>query len=68
LPKDAGVDDDIRLDRADGKESFVARVSEVIPSVSGVLQIRMALFAERVAGEMLADLRSVIERALRGQL
>lgn len=67
LPKDADVDDDIQLERADGKESFVARVSELFPSISGVLQIRIALFAERVAGAMLTELKSVVESALRGQ-
>jgi len=67
LPKDADADDDIQLERADGKESFVARVSEITPSISGVLQLRIAMFAERVAGAMLAELRSTVEKANRGQ-
>jgi hypothetical protein len=67
LPKDADVDDDIQIERADGKETFVARVSEVIPTISGVLQIRITLFAERVAGSMLAELKSNVEKAVRGQ-
>ncbi len=67
LPKDAGIDGDVRLERADGKEIFEARISDIIPSVSGVLQIRVTIFAERVAGEMLAELKSRIENSLRGQ-
>jgi Fic family protein len=67
LPKDAGVEDEIQLERADGKDSFVARVSDVIPGISGMLQIRITLFTERVAGEMLAEFKSKVEKLLRGQ-
>ncbi len=67
LPIDADVDDDIQLERADSEDSFVAQVNDIVPSVSGVLQIRIALFAERVAGEMLTELKTTIEKALRGQ-
>ncbi|HTW62557.1 MAG TPA: Fic family protein [Terracidiphilus sp.] len=67
LPKDADADDDVQLEQADGKESFVARVCELIPSVSGILQIRLGLFAERVAGVMLSELRAAVERVLREQ-
>ncbi|MDR5726036.1 MAG: Fic family protein [Terriglobia bacterium] len=65
LPKDAGGEDDIQLERADAGESFVARVSEIIPSISGVLQVRIALFAERIVGEVLAELKPLAEKAAR---
>ncbi|MGA2048417.1 MAG: Fic family protein [Terracidiphilus sp.] len=68
LPKNADAHDDIQLEQADGKESFVARVGDVIPSISGVLQMRISLFAERAAGAMLAELRFAVEKMLRGQL
>jgi hypothetical protein len=67
LPKDADGDDDIRLERADSKESFIARVDELFPAVSGVLQMRVAIFADRVAGALLTELKSAIEKALEGQ-
>jgi Fic family protein len=67
LPKDAGVDDEIQLERADGKDSFVARVSDIIPAISGMLQIRITLFAERVAGAMLAEFKTNVEKILGGQ-
>jgi hypothetical protein len=67
LPKDADGGDEIRLERADSKESFIARVDELLPAVSGVLQMRIAIFADRVAGAMLTELKSTIERALRGR-
>jgi Fic family protein len=66
VPKDAGGDDDIQLSRrVDGQGTFIARMDEVIPSLSGVLQIRIAMFAERVVGEMLSELKSQAEMVLR---
>jgi hypothetical protein len=46
---------------------FVARMDELIPAISGVLQIRITLFTERVVGEMLAELKSLAQKTLRGQ-
>jgi len=67
LPKDAGGDDDVQLKRADSEDMFVARMDELIPAISGVLQIRITLFTERVVGEMLAELKSLAQKTLRGQ-
>lgn len=61
LPKDAGADDDVQLQRADRGDAFVARMDELVPSISGILQIRTTLFAERVVGAMLANLRPLAE-------
>ena len=46
---------------------FSARMDELVPTVSGVLQIRAGLVAERVVGEMLAELTPLAEKALHGQ-
>jgi len=42
-------------------------MDDLIPSISGVLQIRISLFVDRFVGEMLKELRVLAERALRGQ-
>jgi Fic family protein len=67
LPKDAGREDDIQLMRDDGREAFVARMDEVMPSVSGNLQMRAAIFAEGLVGRIVADLKPLAEKALRGR-
>jgi Fic family protein len=67
LPRDAGGDDDLLLNRPNSDDNFSARMDELVPSISGVLRIRIGLFVERVVREMLADLKSGAEKALRGQ-
>jgi len=67
LPKDAGRDDDVQLEREDRKDRFSARMDELIPAISGVLQIRISLFAERVIGEVLAELKTLAEKSQRAQ-
>jgi len=47
--------------------AFSARLDELIPSTSGVLRIRVGLFAGRVVSEMLAELRSLAEWTLKGK-
>jgi Fic family protein len=47
--------------------AFSARLDELVPSPSGVLQLRAGLFAERVVREMLAELKPLAEKALRGE-
>jgi hypothetical protein len=42
-------------------------MDELVPAVSGVLQIRVGLFAQRVLGEMLADLTPPAKQALHVQ-
>lgn len=64
LPKDPAGDDDILLKLANASEEFVARMDEVLPSVSGVLQIRINMFGERVVRGMLAELRGLAQKAL----
>lgn len=67
LPMDAAGEDDVRLIRtnsSDPADSFIARVDELIPVASGVFGIRLAMFAERIASEMLAELKDLAERSM----
>jgi Fic family protein len=60
LPSNASGEDDVQLVRLVGPNSaevFVARMDELIPGMSGILQIRLNMFAERVCSEMFAELR-----------
>jgi hypothetical protein len=75
LPTDAGGDDDIQLVIAGGTEialvgtdrdvAFSARMDELIPSISGVLQIRLGIFSDREIGEMLVQLKRLAESSMR---
>ena len=77
LPKDAAGDDDVQLVlvghgdhisgmASDGELTFSARMDELVPSTSGVLRIRVRLFADRTIGEMLSGLKIRAEKALKG--
>jgi len=66
LPRDAGRDDDIQLSFQNGKDVLGARVDEMIPALSGTLQLRVAMFAERVFAEMLRELSLLATKALGG--
>lgn len=79
VPIDAAGDDDLQLMRVLEKRitidnevpmgtefAFSARVDQLVPSFSGVLQIRACIFAERMVGELLAELKPLVEKALRG--
>lgn len=78
LPRDAAGDDDlqlvlVRLGVNSGSSytranAFSARTDELIPSATGVLQIRAGLFADRTIGEMLAELRREAETVLKGSI
>ena len=64
LPRDAAGDDDIQL-FANASDIFAARIDEIMPAVSGALRIRLSMFAERVVGELLHQLRMLAESAMR---
>jgi hypothetical protein len=67
LPRDAAGDDDIQLVSTQKEgDTFTARIDEVIPAISGVLQMRLSMFAEGLVGEMLQQLRILAENAIRG--
>jgi Fic family protein len=68
LPKDAAGEDDVQLmeiGRPNSGDAFVARVDELTPTMSGILQIRLNMFAERVANEMFAELKTEAEEIMR---
>jgi Fic family protein len=62
LPRDAAGDDDIQLLKSltssavPEADAFIVRVDELTPMVSGVLTIRINMFAERVVNELLTEL------------
>lgn len=55
LPTDPSGADDVRL-LSVSDPGFVARMDELIPSMSGILQMRVSMFAERLHDQMLAQL------------
>ena len=63
IPIDAHGSDDILL-RDLSRDTFTARIDEIIPSLSGSLQIRIEMFAERVIGELLAELLAQAKKTL----
>jgi hypothetical protein len=67
LPVNATGDDDVKLADTNNPHSFeplIARMDELIPAISGVSQIRINMFAERLCSEMLAELRAKAEESL----
>jgi len=67
VPKNAGGQDDVLLMQTNRQEILSARMDELKSASSGVLQIRIALFAERIVREMLAELKSMAEQTRRNQ-
>jgi hypothetical protein len=62
LPADASGEDDILLENSnDQSDVFAARMEEVEPAISGILQIRLKMFAERIVSEMLMELRNLAD-------
>lgn len=64
LPKDAAGNDDVILKGSNG-DQFEARMDEATPRLSSVLQLRITMFADRVVGEVLSELKSRAEASLR---
>ena len=66
------VDEKLGLRRFSGESdhasqiAFSARISDLIPAISGVLQIRVGIFADRLVGEALTELKFLASRALHG--
>ena len=60
LPKDPAGEDDILIVNPSSPTYdpvFSARVDELIPSLRGILQIRLTMFAERVANDLFSELK-----------
>jgi hypothetical protein len=60
VPKDATGNDDIVL--ASDRYNFSARIEEIGPALSGVLQMRLKMLAERVVLELLAELSATAQK------
>jgi Fic family protein len=63
LPRDAAGEDDIRLMLGNTTEQFSARMEELLPSISGILQVRINMFGERIVREILSELRELAQKA-----
>jgi len=67
VPRDAAGSDDLIMQDAATGATFTSRIEEVISNVSGVLQIRLDLFAEQVIAASLAKLKDQAAAALRSR-
>ena len=64
VPRDAGGDDDFLIYRDIAESPLSARTDELIPRISGILQLRITLFAERVVNDLLAALSDAAKKNL----
>jgi Fic family protein len=67
VPKDAAGDDDLKLFTMSGRDSFSARVDEVESTTPGILQFRLGMFAERIVGEALSEIKARVANAMRAR-
>ena len=65
VPVDSGLDDDLTLRNPETGETFTARVEDLRPAVSSVLQMRMNMFAQRLISEALIELKGRASSSLR---
>jgi len=65
VPIDCGLDDDLTLRNPETGETFAARVEDLLPAVSSVLQMRMNMFAQRLISEALIELKGRASSSLR---
>jgi Fic family protein len=65
VPRDCGREDDLIILETLTKETFAARIDEVTPSFSSVLQMRIKMFAEGLLSRRLDDLKKAAEAAYR---
>ena len=67
VPKDCGRNDDLVLINIDTQEKFEARMSELVPTASAALQMRLSILAERIVAEALDELAKLATSALSSQ-
>lgn len=67
VPKDCGSDDEIILFHQSTRETYEARISEILPEVTETLRMRIHLWAKRIMGRALDQLRERAEGSLRGR-
>ncbi|HYH83260.1 MAG TPA: Fic family protein [Longimicrobium sp.] len=66
LPVDPDAEDEVLLLSDAVAEPFTARLRELLPASSTVLQMRLGVFIRRVLGQMLAELREKAVTSLHG--
>ncbi len=67
VPRDCGLDDDIIIRSLQTNESFEARITELMPVVSAVLQMRMSIAVQRIIGELISELKGKASDSLDDQ-
>jgi Fic family protein len=67
IPQDCGVDDDLSICNQTTGEIFGARVNEVVPHPTDALQMRLRIWAERVLGSGLQELKKQATQSLKQQ-
>ena len=65
VPKDCGREDDLVLCNPKTDETFSARIDDVIPTVSSVLEIRIRMFAEGLLSRSLEELANTAAEVYR---
>jgi Fic family protein len=65
VPRDSGKEDDLMLRCVETGEMFGARVTEAYPTISGTLQLRLAVFVNGFLGRAIADVTKNATRILR---
>jgi Fic family protein len=66
VPKNSEIDDDLLVFEANSlsKVVFTVRPSELIPQISGVVQMRLSIFVEKVVQKLLVQLEQFARQSL----
>ncbi|HET7229640.1 MAG TPA: Fic family protein [Longimicrobium sp.] len=68
VPANSAVEDVVYLNVGGAADPFIARLPELIPASSSLLQIRLAVFVRGLIGEMLGQLRETATEEMRRTL
>lgn len=66
IPRDCSSSDDFIIRNVQTNETFEVRASELIPTTTAILQMRIKMTAERIIREALEELSAKASQALRG--
>lgn len=64
VPKDCGHEDDVVIVEVGRTARFEARMRELVPTPSAAFRARLCIFAERVIGDSLQELREMAARLM----
>ncbi|MCE7934715.1 MAG: Fic family protein [Chlorobi bacterium CHB2] len=65
VPKDYGADDDLLI-RDDANSSIItARINDIVPTLSGILSMRLRLSSKKIIDEIIHELRLAAEENVR---